>query len=265
MKPSYKNLGKVCITPNGFWNRQKEYERISIVTDKFTGKSYISKKDVPAGVSINNQEYWQPISSTGYKNNNIIIINDVDRHNNIIPYTLRQAVNSIVAEDRRPGLILGFYGLNTNEVDNKYTWYLYQFNSNTVDDWNKLSCWESVYNNINKFKGYFLNEELLIKQFPLPTIGDFAFIGEDLEHAINYVCVENGQWKRTVTPAIQFADKYKAIYSKNVEDFSAASEDSYANRANCDALGRVIHNTYVTISELQSIIAEEVKKQLSTQ
>ena len=120
MKPSYKNLGKVCITPNGFWNRQKEYERISIVTDKFTGKSYISKKDVPAGVSINNQEYWQPISSTGYKNNNIIIINDVDRHNNIIPYTLRQAVNSIVAEDRRPGLILGFYGLNTNEVDNKY-------------------------------------------------------------------------------------------------------------------------------------------------
>lgn len=265
MKPSYKNLGKVCITPNGFWNRQKEYERISIVTDKFTGKSYISKKDVPAGVSINNQEYWQPISSTGYKNNNIIIINDVDRHNNIIPYTLRQAINSIVAEDRRPGLILGFYGLNTNEVDNKYTWYLYQFNSNTVDDWNKLSCWESVYNNINKFKGYFLNEELLIKQFPLPTIGDFAFIGEDLEHAINYVCVENGQWKRTVTPAIQFADKYKAIYSKDVKDFSAVAEDSYANRANCDALGRVIHNTYVTISELQSIIAEEVKKQLSTQ
>ena len=106
---------------------------------------------------------------------------------------------------------------------------------------------------------------MLIKQFPFPTIGDFAFIGEDLEHAINYVCGENGQWKRTVTPAIQFADKYKAIYSKDVEDFSAAPEDSYANRANCDALGRVIHNTYVTISELQSIIAEEVKKQLSTQ
>ena len=74
MKPAYKNLGKVCLTPNGYWNRQNKYERISIVTNKFTNTSYISKKAVPAGIDITNQEYWQPIGSNGYKDNNIIII-----------------------------------------------------------------------------------------------------------------------------------------------------------------------------------------------
>ena len=263
MKPAYKNLGKVCLTPNGYWDRQHEYERISIVTNKFTNTSYISKKDVPIGVDITNQEYWQPIGSNGYKDNNIIIISDVDGDNNLISYTLEEAINTIYYEDRRPGLILGFYGLNTNEVNNKYTWYLYQFNSNTIDDWNNLSCWESIYNNINKFKGYFINENLLFRQFPSPSIGDFAFVGEDLERAVNYTCIENGQWNATTIPALQFANKYKAIYSKDVEEVNVNLDETYADRATKDALGNVIHDTYVTISNLQNIIREEINKQLS--
>ena len=122
-------------------------------------------------------------------------------------------------------------------------------------DWQEYECLEiGDYYKIERFGNYIFKR-------PEPTAKaalkhkDYHFDGQ----------FENGQWKRTVTPAIQLADKYKAIYSKDVKDFSAAAEDSYANRANCDALGRVIHNTHVTISELQSIIAEEVKKQLSTQ
>ena len=260
MKPAYKNLGKVCLTPNGYWNRQKEYERISMVTDELTGKSYISKKDVPAGVSINNQEYWQPVGSGGYKDNNIIIISDVDSDGKIIPYTLQEAVNTIHAEDRRPGLILGFYGLNNQEVDNKYTWYLYQFNSDTIDDWNKLSCWENIYDNVNKFKGYFPNECLLLKQFPLPTIGDFAFVGENLEKAVIYLCIENGQWKATKVPALQFANKYKAIYSRDAGEFNVQLDEITADRAHKDGEGNIIHDTYVTRKGLKNAIIEEVTK-----
>lgn len=263
MKPSYKNLGKVCLTPNGYWDRHKEYERISIVTNNFTGKSYISKKDVPKEIDINNQEYWQPIGSSGYKDNNIIIISDTDSNNNLICYTLQEAIHSINFNDRRPGLILGFYGKDYSKLNDTYSWFLYQFNSYTIDDWNKLSCWNSIYNNVDKFKGYFINECLLINNYPFPNIGDFAFVGEDLEKAISYVCVENGQWKNNNIPALQFANKYKAIYSKDVEETFIVIDDTYANRSNCDALGRVIHNTYVTISDLRNIIEEEVRKQLS--
>ncbi len=265
MKSIYKNLGKVCLTPNGYWDRQKEYERISIVTNAFTGKSYISKKDVPKGVDINNQEYWQPIGSSGYKDNNIIIISDVDENNNLIEYTLQEAIKSINFNDRRPGVILGFYGKDYSKLETTYSWFLYQFNSYTVDDWNKLSCWDSIYNNVNKFKGYFANECLLINNYPFPKVGDFAFVGEDLEKALSYICIEDGQWKNNNIPALLFANKYKAIYSKDVEDLSVVIEDSYTDRANKDALGRIIHNTYATISELRGIIEEEVRKQLSMQ
>lgn len=260
MKPAYKDLGKVCLTPNGYWNKDKEYESISIVTNELSGKSYISKKDVPAGVSINNQEYWQPIGSGGYKDNNIIIISDIDSNGKTIPYTLQEAINSIHSVDRRPGLILGFYGLNYQEVDNSYTWYLYQFNSDNIDDWNKLSCWESIYDNINKFKGYYPNEQLLFKQFPIPTIGDFAFVGEDLEKAVIYLCIINGQWKETKTPALQFANKYKAIYSHDVEEFSANIPESYADRAYKDGEGNIIHDSYVTRTSVNNAITEEMNK-----
>ena len=117
MKPAYKNLGKVCLTPEGEFDRNKEYERISMVTDPVTGISYISKKDVPKGVSINNQEYWQKVGSGGFRDNNIIVLSDIDANGNLITYTLQEAIATIHSEDRRPGLILGFYGLNTQEVD----------------------------------------------------------------------------------------------------------------------------------------------------
>lgn len=105
MKPAYKNLGKVCLTPEGEFNRNKEYERISMVTDPVTGISYISKKDVPKGVSINNQEYWQKVGSGGFRDNNIIVLSDIDANGNLITYTLQEAIATIHSEDRRPGLI----------------------------------------------------------------------------------------------------------------------------------------------------------------
>lgn len=223
MKANYKDLGKVCITPDGFWNRNHEYERISMVTDPFTGYSYISKKDVPVGIVITNQEYWQRITTTGYRDNNIIILSDQDADTGkLLIYTLQEAINSIEITDRRAGLILGFYGTDNKSLTNDYSWYLYQFNSSTIDDWNKLNCWVSIYSNVEKFKGYFANEELLLKQYPLPSIGDFAFVGSTLEDCVAYICAENGQWINTKKRALNFADKFDAVYSK---DFESIVED----------------------------------------
>lgn len=64
MEDNVKNLGKVCITPEGVWDVNKEYDRLSLVVTKDSDTqrilSYISRKHVPKGnISINNTEYWQ--------------------------------------------------------------------------------------------------------------------------------------------------------------------------------------------------------------
>lgn len=57
-----KDLGKVSLTCEGLWSRAKTYERISMVHDGLYS-SYISKKDVPAGIELGNPDYWQPVAS----------------------------------------------------------------------------------------------------------------------------------------------------------------------------------------------------------
>lgn len=146
MKAIYKNLGKVCITPEGEWSRNKAYERISIVTDVVTSFSYISKKDVPTGIDISNQEYWQKISSSGFYDNDIIVLNDVDENKNLISYSLEEAINIISNDDKRPGLILSFYGSLTKDAKEVYAWNMYQFDSNTIDNWNIISYWKNILN-----------------------------------------------------------------------------------------------------------------------
>lgn len=64
MAENIKNLGKVCITPEGVWDVNKEYDRLSLVvtTDVNTQKalSYVSRKHVPKGnINIKDTEYWQ--------------------------------------------------------------------------------------------------------------------------------------------------------------------------------------------------------------
>ena len=64
MADNIKNLGKVCITPEGVWDVNKEYDRLSLVVTKDSDTqrvlSYISRKHVPKGnISIHDREYWQ--------------------------------------------------------------------------------------------------------------------------------------------------------------------------------------------------------------
>jgi len=61
MSAQYKDLGKVCLTSEGNWSNTQTYEILSLVYDATNNASYISKQDVPAGISLSNTDYWQLI------------------------------------------------------------------------------------------------------------------------------------------------------------------------------------------------------------
>lgn len=56
-----KQLGKVRLTCNGKYDVSKSYDDLCLVNN---GKlaSYISRKKVPAGIELTNEEYWQPVA-----------------------------------------------------------------------------------------------------------------------------------------------------------------------------------------------------------
>lgn len=47
---------------DGVWDINKEYEELSIVLDKTSGESYISRKPVPVGTAISDESYWMQYS-----------------------------------------------------------------------------------------------------------------------------------------------------------------------------------------------------------
>lgn len=63
-------IGRISPVPAGVWDGTKTYKRLDIVTDSGYLKSYISLKDVPAGIELSNGEYWHlmcDVSSVGIK------------------------------------------------------------------------------------------------------------------------------------------------------------------------------------------------------
>lgn len=69
MKQYIKLLGKVCATVDGDWDNTREYERLCIVRDVSTMKTYISKMFVPADVDILDEKYWQYLCNGAIINN----------------------------------------------------------------------------------------------------------------------------------------------------------------------------------------------------
>ena len=197
MKENIKDLGKVLITCNGNWDNKIAYDKLSLVDDEFSQASYISKQNVPIGININNEEYWQKLRGSGYKSNNIIIISNIDDTTGLLKvYTLKEAINSIHESDRRAGAIIGFYGYsNNNTTINE--WYLYQFNSGVIDNWTDNQQWVSLYGNVDKFKGWFINEESLNYVASDPSIGDYAFVGNTFDESYIYRCITNRIWSKT--------------------------------------------------------------------
>lgn len=62
MKVNSKELGKVSVTINGRHDASKPYDRLCVVTDDNI-HSYISRQYVPAGINLNDSDYWQPFGT----------------------------------------------------------------------------------------------------------------------------------------------------------------------------------------------------------
>lgn len=64
MKLQTECLGKVSITvEEDYWNIEKSYDKLTVVEVEGSFATYLSRKDVPAGIYITDREYWIPFSS----------------------------------------------------------------------------------------------------------------------------------------------------------------------------------------------------------
>lgn len=213
MQQYRKNLGKVSLTTEGAWNRDKDYEILSIVYEEHTQHGFISRKEVPVGIDINNKEYWMPLNVSGYVDNNMIILNQKTSETAIKSYTLEEAIKSIASVGRKPGAILGFYNENTDRLDIGGRWELWQYNGVDVADWENVNSWDSIYYNYNKFVGWYRSEEALKKYIPFPEIGCYAYVGSDLNEAVIYRCDRKYAWTNTTE---HVWDYIKVIVGGNV-------------------------------------------------
>lgn len=201
MKQFKKNLGKVSLTPEGIWDGSKEYEILSIVSDKNTEHGFISKREVPAGVDLYNTDYWMPLNVSGYADNNMIIYNDKNEEGEIIDYVLEEAIKSVTSVGRKPGLILCFYNKNNDRLDIGACWEIWQYTGGTSDEWENLELWRNIYYNYNQFVGWYRNETMLRKHSPYPEIGCYAYVGTVLNEASVYRCDVRHEWRDTAQHA----------------------------------------------------------------
>lgn len=200
MKQFSKDLGNVSIAPKGKWNREQEYERLALVYNACDNLSYVAKINVPSGVDIENREYWQPMNATGYADNNFINLTTENENGTITAYeTLEEAVATILPINRRAGATLSFYNLNSDRLDRQAEFELWQFNSTDLANWENKDYWNNIYYNWNVFVGWYIGADALKNHVKLPTVGQYAYVGSNLNDAILYQCRTNGTWTNTGT------------------------------------------------------------------
>lgn len=200
MKQFSKDLGNVSIGPKGKWNREQEYERLALVYNACDNLSYVAKINVPSGVDIENREYWQPMNATGYADNNFINLTAENENGTITAYeTLEKAVATILPINRRAGATLSFYNLNSDRLDRQAEFELWQFNSTDLANWENKDYWNNIYYNWNVFAGWYIGADALKNHVKIPTVGQYAYVGSNLNDAVLYQCRTNGTWINTGT------------------------------------------------------------------
>lgn len=173
-------------------------------------------------------------------------------------YTLEEVIKLVEPVNRKAGQVITFMDSSAGD------WAIYQFKGDTASEWFNLELWDNILAKVDShFKGWFINEGLLKKYYSRPMVGDYAYVGDTLEDSVVYVCLKYGEWYNTKQPAMVFAEKFESTYSRDFGEFTHVLDESHADRATKDALGRVIHDTYITREGLSNAIAEEVKKQIS--
>lgn len=63
MESVIKKLGKTSVTvEKDYHSSEKEYNKLTVVEEQGTFKTYLSRKPVPIGTELTNREYWIPFS-----------------------------------------------------------------------------------------------------------------------------------------------------------------------------------------------------------
>ena len=200
MKQFSKDLGNVSIAPKGKWSREQEYERLALVYNACDNLSYVAKINVPSEVDIENREYWQPMNATGYADNNFINLTTENENGTITAYeTLEEAVATILPIYRRAGATLSFYNLNSDRLDRQAEFELWQFNSTDLANWENKDYWNNVYYNWNVFVGWYIGADALKNHVKIPAVGQYAYVGSNLNDALLYQCRTDGTWTNTGT------------------------------------------------------------------
>ena len=214
MKQFSKELGKVSVTPKGAWNINTTSERLDIVYDKRNNQAYIAKQNVPVGVDIDNREYWQPMNVTGYADNNFINLTTENENGTITAYeSLEEAVATILPINRRVGATLSFYNLNTDRLDRQAEFELWQFNSTDLANWENKNYWNNIYYNWNVFAGWYVSVDSLENHVKIPNVGQYAYVGTNLNDALLYQCRTNGIWTNT---GIKIRNYISVVVSGNI-------------------------------------------------
>ena len=214
MKQFSKDLGNVSLAPKGKWSREQEYERLNLVYNACDNLSYVAKIDVPIGVEIDNREYWQPINATGYADNNFINLTTESETGTVTAYeSLEEAVATILPINRRAGATLSFYNLNSDRLDRQAEFELWQFNSTDLANWENRDYWNNIYYNWNVFAGWYVGADGLKNHVKIPNVGQYAYVGTNLNDALLYQCRTNGTWTNT---GIKVRNYISVVVSGNI-------------------------------------------------
>lgn len=145
MKTNKINLGKVSVTiAKEPWDINKDYDRLTIVEVENAYCTYISRKPVPSGTDIENTEYWMMFSKyTKTYNSNEGVFNMSkylklkNEEDALVKLNLTQAVTSAPLVIKNAGQIITF-------LDTENVWQQYQYQSDTIDDWDNLLKWKNL-------------------------------------------------------------------------------------------------------------------------
>ena len=214
MKQFSKDLGNVSLVPKGRWSKEQEYERLNLVYNACDNLSYVAKINVPSGVDIENREYWQPMNVTGYADNNFINLAAENENGTITAYeNIEEAIATIVPVNRRAGATLSFYNLNSDRLDRQAEFELWQFNSTDLANWENKDYWNNIYYNWNVFVGWYIGDDTLKNHVKIPNVGQYAYVGSNLNDAILYQCRTNGTWTNT---GIKVRNYISVVVSGNI-------------------------------------------------
>lgn len=145
MKTNKVNLGKVSVTiAKEPWDINKDYDRLTIVEVENAYCTYISRKPVPSGTDIENTEYWMMFSKyTKTYNSNEGVFNMSkylklkNEEDSLVKLNLTQAVTNAPLVIKNAGQIITF-------LDTENVWQQYQYQSDTIDDWDNLLKWKNL-------------------------------------------------------------------------------------------------------------------------